>query len=78
MNVGFLRRFRVPLIVAAVLLTGAAIFIAAQMRLPKPQGTFSEGQPAPDFTLNDQDGHPVRLSDLRGHPVLLIFYRGYW
>jgi cytochrome oxidase Cu insertion factor (SCO1/SenC/PrrC family) len=76
--VAFLRRFRVPLIVAAVLVLAAAIFLAAQMRLPKPQSSFSEGQPAPEFTLNDQEGHPFRLSDQRGNSVLLIFYRGYW
>jgi thioredoxin-dependent peroxiredoxin len=32
------------------------------------------GQPAPDFTLPDQDGSPVALSDLRGQTVVLYFY----
>ena len=32
------------------------------------------GQPAPDFTLPDQDGNPVSLSDLRGQKVVLYFY----
>lgn len=32
------------------------------------------GQPAPDFTLNDQDGRPVALADLRGSKVVLYFY----
>src|SRR3954453_3393213 len=32
------------------------------------------GTQAPDFTLPDQDGEPVRLSDLRGQPVVLYFY----
>jgi thioredoxin-dependent peroxiredoxin len=32
------------------------------------------GQPAPDFTLPDQEGEPVRLSDLRGRTVVLYFY----
>ena len=32
------------------------------------------GQPAPDFTLLDQDGAPVTLSGLRGHQVILYFY----
>jgi peroxiredoxin Q/BCP len=32
------------------------------------------GQPAPDFTLPDQDGNPVKLSDLRGRKVVLYFY----
>ena len=31
------------------------------------------GQPAPDFELEDLDGHPVRLSSLRGAPVVLEF-----
>jgi thioredoxin-dependent peroxiredoxin len=34
----------------------------------------SEGQDAPDFTLPDQDGNPVRLSELRGQPVVLYFF----
>jgi peroxiredoxin Q/BCP len=32
------------------------------------------GGPAPDFTLDDQDGSPVALSDLRGRWVLVYFY----
>ena len=32
------------------------------------------GEPAPDFTLLDQDRQPVTLSTLRGAPVLLVFY----
>jgi peroxiredoxin Q/BCP len=32
------------------------------------------GQPAPDFTLNDQHGKPVTLSGLKGSPVVLYFY----
>ncbi|HKP88557.1 MAG TPA: thioredoxin-dependent thiol peroxidase [Thermoleophilaceae bacterium] len=32
------------------------------------------GQPAPDFTLPDQDGEPTTLSDKRGGPVVLYFY----
>jgi mycoredoxin-dependent peroxiredoxin len=34
----------------------------------------SAGDPAPDFTLLDQDRQPVSLSALRGAPVLLVFY----
>jgi peroxiredoxin len=32
------------------------------------------GQPAPGFTLRNQDGEDVSLSDLRGKKVLLVFY----
>ena len=32
------------------------------------------GDPAPDFTLPDQDGQPVALKDLRGQRVVIYFY----
>jgi thioredoxin-dependent peroxiredoxin len=32
------------------------------------------GQPAPAFTLPDQEGRPVSLEDLRGRPVVIYFY----
>jgi thioredoxin-dependent peroxiredoxin len=32
------------------------------------------GSAAPDFTLLDQDEHPVSLSDFRGRRVILYFY----
>lgn len=32
------------------------------------------GQRAPQFTLPDQNGDPVKLSDLRGQTVVLYFY----
>jgi peroxiredoxin len=32
------------------------------------------GDTAPDFTLPDQRGNPVKLSDLRGQTVVLYFY----
>jgi thioredoxin-dependent peroxiredoxin len=32
------------------------------------------GDTAPDFTLPDQDGNPVKLSDLKGQKVVLYFY----
>ena len=35
---------------------------------------LAPGTPAPDFTLPDQHGAPVRLADLRGHWVLLWWY----
>src|SRR5437868_15517639 len=35
---------------------------------------IESGQPAPDFTLPDQDGNPVALSQLRGRTVVLYFY----
>jgi peroxiredoxin Q/BCP len=35
---------------------------------------INPGDKAPDFTLPDQDGSPVKLSDLRGQPVIVYFY----
>jgi thioredoxin-dependent peroxiredoxin len=35
---------------------------------------IAQGEPAPDFTLPDQDGNDVTLSDLRGRTVVLYFY----
>lgn len=35
---------------------------------------IAEGQPAPDFSLPDQDGVEVSLKSLRGNPVVLYFY----
>lgn len=32
------------------------------------------GQPAPDFTLQADDGSQVTLSSLRGQPVVLYFF----
>src|SRR5579884_143277 len=36
--------------------------------------SLQPGDAAPDFTLPDQDGHPVTLSELRGRSVVLYFY----
>jgi peroxiredoxin (alkyl hydroperoxide reductase subunit C) len=36
------------------------------------------GQPAPDFTLRDQDGTKVALSELKGQTVVLVFYPLDW
>jgi peroxiredoxin len=35
---------------------------------------IAAGEPAPDFTLRDQDGEEVSLSDFKGRKLLLVFY----
>lgn len=39
-----------------------------------PQPIFGIGDQAPDFTMQDLAGHPVRLSDYRGKFVILDFW----
>lgn len=68
-------RFRIAL---ALLLLCVVSHGLAQRAYPKPQIASASGQAAPDFTLPDQDGKPLKLSSLHGQPVLLYFYRGYW
>ena len=37
------------------------------------------GDPAPDFTLPDQDGRPVSLTALlESRGAVLVFFRGWW
>ena len=35
---------------------------------------IQEGKPAPDFTLEDQDGKPVSLSDFAGKQAVLLYF----
>jgi peroxiredoxin len=35
---------------------------------------IAAGEPAPEFTLRNQDGEEVSLSDYRGRKLMLIFY----
>ena len=53
-----------------VLLVGVAVVRAMRTGDKAP----SSGTPAPDFTLNSQDGKPLSLHGLRGQWVVLYFY----
>src|SRR6266404_5566070 len=48
-----------------------AMFVRSRHLCPKAP---SSGMPAPDFTLNSQDGKSLSLRDLRGKWVVLYFY----
>lgn len=39
-----------------------------------PDTMLKPGDPAPDFTLDADDGSTLTLSDLRGRKVVLFFY----
>jgi len=100
MTRGLRRAWREPQLHRGRILGTAAIALAVAMvaffgyemlylarQLPPAKGAPQVGERAPDFTLPDTDGQPVRLSALldsgaggpgRASGVLLVFYRGYW
>jgi hypothetical protein len=69
---------KIPVLAIAAALLSVATASGQAPSYPKPQTPAAAGQPAPDFTLNDQDGKAFTLSSQRGHWTLLFFYRGYW
>ena len=66
--------------VLAVLSTGIFVLLVhvGSYGLPAPPTALAAGTPAPDFTLPDEAGAPVKLASLHGQKVLLVFYRGAW
>lgn len=99
LGVGIARAFRQPerfrgrvlgpiLGVLSLAVLGFFVFMTMvyARQLPPAAGAPEVGEKAPDFTLPDANGKPVRLYGLLQEPaggapgswVLLIFYRGYW
>lgn len=66
------RRRRIALAVALVL--AAAFLVGIRSMGHILASAPAPGKPAPDFTLPQLDGPPVRLSDLRGRVVVLNFW----
>jgi len=56
-------------------LIGGVMTAVLGLALAGPVGALDVGQAAPDFTLNNQDGKPVKLSELtaKGPVVLYTF-----
>ena len=65
------RYLLVAAIVPIVLLTGLGLFVLARVPATSPALV---GSVAPDFTVSDLDGNPMRLADLRGRPVVVNFW----
>jgi peroxiredoxin Q/BCP len=63
-------------IIGALLTAIVAFLVVIAVRAIQRTGDKapSSGTPAPDFTLNSQDGKPLGLRDLRGKWVVLYFY----
>jgi peroxiredoxin len=57
----------VPLLLVGLFLWQSGMFGSSSTR------TLSPGMPAPDFTLNAQDGRPFRLANYKGRAVFLAF-----
>jgi thioredoxin-dependent peroxiredoxin len=60
----------IAVIVAILFLVGLVAARASRNTKEAP----AAGSPAPDFTLNAQDGKPISLRDFRGQWVVLYFY----
>lgn len=64
---------RIAFLLAVILLASAPVSFTQQAAAPIT--SLKVGDLAPDFTLPDQNGKPVRLADFRGKKnVVLAFY----
>jgi peroxiredoxin len=58
-----------------VVIVGALLVVGGGMIFSRGRAPLKVGDPAPDFTLADQNGAAVKLSDFRGKKnVVLAFY----
>lgn len=55
---------------------GGIATVAQETALPEETGSETQAEPsmAPDFTVYDLEGNPVKLSDFQGKPVMLNFW----
>jgi peroxiredoxin len=61
-------RFFVSALAAVLSLAGAVLYVHAA------SAPAALGKPAPEFSLNDTDGKPLKLSSLRGKTVVLEWF----
>ena len=68
---------RITVFALAATMAAGAVLASAQTQPPQPppKTHLKVGDPAPDFTLVDQNRKPVKLSDFKGKKnVVLAFY----
>ena len=55
---------------------GGIATVAQETAVPEETGSETQAEPsmAPDFTVYDLEGNPVKLSDFQGKPVMLNFW----
>lgn len=73
-----LRRRVVSLVIVIAIIVGLLLFMAVHAgsrahSAAQVDGSVLIGEPAPDFTATDLDGHRFSLSSLRGRPVIVTF-----
>jgi cytochrome oxidase Cu insertion factor (SCO1/SenC/PrrC family) len=62
-------------VLALVMLVAALAAVAGAQQPAPPKSQLKVGDAAPDFTLTDTAGKPVKLSDFKGKKsVVLAFY----
>jgi peroxiredoxin Q/BCP len=71
---GMGRMLTVILGVVAVIAVGFLVAITMASRSRAGDKAPAVGSAAPDFTLNSQEGKPIRLHDFKGKWVVLYFY----
>lgn len=65
---------QVAIVLTAVAMAIAGAGCASSSQAEAPVKKVSDRKVAPDFTLKDSNGQPLKLSDLKGRVVLLNFW----
>jgi peroxiredoxin len=65
------------LIAIVILLSGFIWLLFQPSKGTVPTGGIGIGQAAPNFTLPDENGHPITLRSFRGQPTIINFWASY-